>query len=75
MLPCESDLCSGDTCFIFVHWVQKISLTHLPYFRCDALMMEAVQTSETLVNSYQSTRHYNSKDSHFLLRFSGSIII
>jgi hypothetical protein len=28
------------------------------------LMMEAVQTSETLVNSYQSTRLYNPEDSH-----------
>jgi hypothetical protein len=29
-----------------------------------ALMMEAVQTSETLVNSYQSTQLYNPEDSH-----------
>jgi hypothetical protein len=29
-----------------------------------ALMMEAVQTSETLINSYQSTRRYNPDDSH-----------
>jgi hypothetical protein len=28
-----------------------------------ALMMEAVQTSETSVNSYQSTRRYNPEDS------------
>jgi hypothetical protein len=28
------------------------------------LMMEAVQTSETLVNLYQSTWHYNPDDSH-----------
>jgi hypothetical protein len=27
-------------------------------------MMEAVQTSETSVNSYQSTRRYNPEDSH-----------
>jgi hypothetical protein len=27
-------------------------------------MMEAVQTSETLVNSYQSARRYNPEDSH-----------
>jgi hypothetical protein len=27
-------------------------------------MMEAVQTSETSVNSYQSTWHYNPKDRH-----------
>jgi hypothetical protein len=26
--------------------------------------MEAVQTSETLVNSYQSAQHYNPEDSH-----------
>jgi hypothetical protein len=29
-----------------------------------ALMMEAVRTSETLVNSQQSTRRYNPEDSH-----------
>jgi hypothetical protein len=29
-----------------------------------ALMMEAVQTSETQINSYQSTRRYNPEDSH-----------
>jgi hypothetical protein len=28
------------------------------------LMMEAVQTSETLVNSYQSTWRYNPEDIH-----------
>jgi hypothetical protein len=28
------------------------------------LMMEAVQTSETLVNLHQSTRRYNPEDSH-----------
>jgi hypothetical protein len=27
-------------------------------------LMEAVHTSETLVNSYQSTRRYNQEDSH-----------
>jgi hypothetical protein len=32
--------------------------------RLVALMMEAVQTSETLVKSYQSTRLYNPEDSH-----------
>jgi hypothetical protein len=30
-------------------------------------MMEAVQTSEMLVNSYQSTRCYSPKDSHLLV--------
>jgi hypothetical protein len=29
-----------------------------------AMMMEAVQTSETLVNSYQYTLRYNPEDSH-----------
>jgi hypothetical protein len=29
-----------------------------------ALMMVAVQTSETLVNSHQSTQHYNPEGSH-----------
>jgi hypothetical protein len=29
-----------------------------------ALMMEAVQTTETSVNSYQSTRRYNPEDGH-----------
>jgi hypothetical protein len=29
-----------------------------------ALMMEAAQTSEMLVNSYQSTWRYNPEDSH-----------
>jgi hypothetical protein len=30
----------------------------------DALMMEAARTSETLVNFYQTTRRYNTEDSH-----------
>jgi hypothetical protein len=29
-----------------------------------ALMMETVWTSETLVNLYHSTQHYNPEDSH-----------
>jgi hypothetical protein len=29
-----------------------------------ALMMEAANTSETLVNFYQTTRRYNPEDSH-----------
>jgi hypothetical protein len=32
------------------------------------LMLEAVQTSETSVNSYQSTRHYNPEDGHLHTR-------
>jgi hypothetical protein len=31
---------------------------------CSTLMMEALQASEALVNSYQSTRRYNPEDSH-----------
>jgi hypothetical protein len=33
----------------------------------EALMMEAVQTSETLVNSYDFAWHYNPEDSHLPL--------
>jgi hypothetical protein len=33
--------------------------------RVIALMMEIVSTSETLVNFYQTTWHYNSEDSRF----------
>jgi hypothetical protein len=33
-------------------------------------MMEAVQTSETQVNSYQSTRHYNPEDSLYFFSIS-----
>jgi hypothetical protein len=29
------------------------------------LMMEAARTSQTLVNFYQTTRHYNPEDNHF----------
>jgi hypothetical protein len=32
--------------------------------RCNALMMEAARSSETLVNFYQTTRRYNPEDSH-----------
>jgi hypothetical protein len=34
-----------------------------------ALMMEAVQTSETSVNSYQSTRRYNPQDGHLRVNY------
>jgi hypothetical protein len=34
-----------------------------------ALMMEALQTSETLVNLYQSTWRYNPEDSHLQIHF------
>jgi hypothetical protein len=36
--------------------------------------MEAARTSETLVNFYQTTRHYNPEDSH-LLTFQSFIFI
>jgi hypothetical protein len=35
--------------------------------RLAALMMEAARTSETLVNFYQTTRHYNPEDSHLCI--------
>jgi hypothetical protein len=35
--------------------------------RAMALMMETARTSETLVNFYQTTRRYNSEDSHLRL--------
>jgi hypothetical protein len=31
---------------------------------CNALMMEAAKTSQTLVNFYQTKRRYNPEDSH-----------
>jgi hypothetical protein len=33
------------------------------------LMMEAVRTSETLVNSYRFIQSYNPEDSHFVILF------
>jgi hypothetical protein len=33
-----------------------------------ALVMEAVRTSEMLVNFYQTTWHYNPEDSHLYLK-------
>jgi hypothetical protein len=39
------------------------------------LMMEAAQTFETLVNSYQSTWRYNPEDSHLLLIFCYTLSI
>jgi hypothetical protein len=35
-------------------------------------MMEAVSTSETLVNFYQTTRRYNPEDSHLYNRRRGN---
>jgi hypothetical protein len=34
-----------------------------------ALMVEAAETSETLVNFYQTTRRYNPEDSHIYTWF------
>jgi hypothetical protein len=39
-----------------------------------ALMMEAARTSETLVNFYQTTRHYNPEDSHLQIIFNSQLI-
>jgi hypothetical protein len=36
----------------------------VPWVIITTLMMEVVQTSETLADSYQSTQHYNPEDSH-----------
>jgi hypothetical protein len=49
------------TCSLISNWFLAHSLLI-------ALMMEAARTSETLVNLYQSTWHYNPEDSH--LRFN-----
>jgi hypothetical protein len=43
----------------------KMCVTHQKVQVFIALMMEAVQTSETLVNSYQCTRRYNPEDNLF----------
>jgi 16S rRNA C1402 (ribose-2'-O) methylase RsmI len=51
-----------------VFWVvAPCSLVEV-YQRCDALMMEAARTSETLVNFYQTRRRYNPEDSHLHTR-------
>jgi hypothetical protein len=47
-----------------VFWVVAPCRQVLVYRHLIALMMDAVQTYETLVNSYQSTRSYNPEDSH-----------
>jgi hypothetical protein len=38
-------------------------------FRFITLMMEAARTSETLVNFYQTTRHYDPEDSHLSISY------
>jgi hypothetical protein len=45
-------------------WLVPLHLRLLTRGWLIALMMEAVQTSETSVNSYRSTRRYNPEDSH-----------
>jgi hypothetical protein len=49
---------SGIFTVVFFKYLFSNSLQEI------ALMMEAVRTSETLLNSYQSTRRYNPEDSH-----------
>jgi hypothetical protein len=46
-----------ESCFLRYH-------VQVPDTSAIALMMEAVQTCETLVNSHQSTRRYNPEDIH-----------
>jgi hypothetical protein len=43
-------------------------------YQRDALMMEAARTSETLVNFYQTTRHYNPEDSHLHITFPSTLV-
>jgi hypothetical protein len=46
-----------------------------PHFTPIALMMEAVRTSETIVNLYQSTQDCNAPDSHHpLARYFADVI-
>jgi hypothetical protein len=47
-----------------VGWYEFTNISEVCPATIIALMMEAVQTSETLVNSYKSTQCYNSEDSH-----------
>jgi hypothetical protein len=49
---------------VYQRFKRPYCLHHQDDERIIALMMEAVQTSETLVNSHQSTRRYNPEDSH-----------
>jgi hypothetical protein len=57
-------------CFCFENWAQGCPGYFIPISKGNkiALMMEAARTSETLVNFYQTTRHYNPEDSHFRTR-------
>jgi hypothetical protein len=48
-----------------VFWVvAPCSLVEVYQRALIALMMEAVRTSETFVNFYQTTRRYNPEDNH-----------
>jgi hypothetical protein len=53
------EVLDGYNCYLKYFSVLKTTIC-----RAKAPMMEAVQTSETLGNSYQSTRRYNPEDSH-----------
>jgi hypothetical protein len=48
----------------FHEWQPLYNYSKSEYSEVNALMMEAVQTPETSVNSYQSTRRYNPEDGH-----------
>jgi hypothetical protein len=50
-----------------VFWVVAPRRLVSVYRRFVALMMEAVQISETLLNLHQSTRRYNQKTAIFIL--------
>jgi hypothetical protein len=54
----------------FLPWLTEsyISARFLTRGLLIALMMEAARTSETLVNSYQTTRRYNPEDSHLQIK-------
>jgi predicted transcriptional regulator len=47
-----------------VDWYEFTNVSEVCTAYIIRALMEAVQTSETLVNSYQSTQHYNPEDSH-----------
>jgi hypothetical protein len=49
---------------LYLIYITTFQRSVLPASSLIALMMEAVQTSETSVNSYQSTLRYNPEDSH-----------
>jgi hypothetical protein len=50
-----------------VFWV-VVPFSVLKVYQLIALMIEAASTSDKLVNFYQTTQHYNPKDSHLHTR-------